>query len=108
MEGAWALAGQGLQSLSEQCLVSCDATNDGCNGGWPYNAMTYVQEQGIVAEADYAYTSGQGVQGACERSRYKNTNISVSGFARVPTDETQLMAYVANFGPISVALDAMV
>ncbi len=49
------MAGHGLQSLSEQQLVSCDNAdgNAGCNGGWPYKAVDYVRDHGIDTEASY-------------------------------------------------------
>ena len=37
LEGAWALAGNQLVSLSEQQLVDCD--DQGCGGGWTYEAF---------------------------------------------------------------------
>merc|ERR1719428_1888049 len=33
LEGAWQLAGNKLESLSEQQLVDCDKVDAGCNGG---------------------------------------------------------------------------
>jgi len=42
--------------LSVQQMVSCDETNYGCMGGWPIDAMEYVQDAGGLAmEEDYPY-----------------------------------------------------
>lgn len=55
MEGAWAKAGHGLVSLSEQELVSC-STKDGCSGGIMSQAVDWtVKNGGIDSEADYPY-----------------------------------------------------
>lgn len=58
--------------LSEQHLVDCTLTNNsyneslfgktyglwGCNGGWMSYAWWFQQEQGIMLDSDYPYTSG--------------------------------------------------
>ena len=62
LEGAWQIAGNPLQSLSEQTLVSCDRGDDnlGCGGGFPYEAMEWVRTNGIDTEESYPYASGDG------------------------------------------------
>jgi C1A family cysteine protease len=42
VESRWALAHNTLTSLSMQQIVSCDTTDDGCGGGWPYNALSIL------------------------------------------------------------------
>ena len=44
-------------SLSEQQLVDCSRPqgNQGCNGGWPSNALKYVIANGITTEGAYPY-----------------------------------------------------
>ncbi|ETV92294.1 hypothetical protein H310_13352 [Aphanomyces invadans] len=41
--------------LPEQQVTSCstESGSAGCNGGWPYAAMTYVSMTGICLESDY-------------------------------------------------------
>jgi cathepsin B len=52
--------------LSPQDLVSCDTTlNKGCDGGNPIAAWEYIALKGIVSDACYPYTSGNGVTGKC-------------------------------------------
>ena len=46
LEGQNARVRGQLVSLSEQQLVDCDSTNYGCNGGWPSNALAYIQRNG--------------------------------------------------------------
>jgi cathepsin L len=52
LEGAMAVAGHKLVSLSEQMLVSCDTgfTMMGCDGGNPEKAMSWVMSNGICSE----------------------------------------------------------
>jgi hypothetical protein len=46
-------------NLSEQQLVDCSRPqgNQGCNGGWPSNALKYVQASGITTTAAYPYVA---------------------------------------------------
>ncbi|CAM5999408.1 unnamed protein product [Sphagnum balticum] len=54
---SWALFKGQSVSLSEQQLVDCSRAqgNQGCNGGWPSDALKYVQSYGITTEAAYPY-----------------------------------------------------
>lgn len=70
MEGINALVTGDLVSLSEQELVSCDTTNDGCDGGYMDYAFEWViNNGGIDSEADYPYTSTDGETGTCDTSK---------------------------------------
>ena len=45
--------------LSEQNLVDCVYTRDGCQGGWMGTAYNYIiNNNGINTETAYGYTSG--------------------------------------------------
>ena len=55
--------------VSEQELVSCSTQNHGCQGGIMDNAFAYIQQDGIVTEASYPYTSGGGNTGTCDQSK---------------------------------------
>lgn len=54
VEGAYEIAGNPLTSLSEQALVDCDTTDNGCSGGLMDNAFEYIKKAGgLCAEKDY-------------------------------------------------------
>jgi len=109
MEGQWFLSGHTLVSLSEEELVQC-ATNGnyGCQGGWMDNAFDWVaQNGGIASEAQYPYTSGNGVTGNCNEALTKDKVAHFSGHQDLPNNEAQMAAWLATNGPIAIAVDAL-
>jgi len=109
LEGAWAVGGHGLESLSEQHLVSCDNNdgNLGCDGGWPYKAVDFVRQGGIDTELSYPYTSASGTSGLCASSSGTRASVQVASHIVVESDEDQMAAWVAKNGPLSITIDAM-
>merc|ERR1711936_785410 len=81
VEAAWAIAGNGLESLSEQELIDCGAGD--CNGGWIYDAYdTIINKGGLMTEEDYPYTAHNAVNG-CQYEDDKNA-ASISGYQALP------------------------
>ena len=63
-----------LVSLSEQNLVDCCSTNDGCEGGWMDNAFDYIKANGgIDTEASYPYYARE--SGTCH---YNPSNVGAT------------------------------
>ncbi len=54
--------------LSPEDLVACDSTNQGCNGGILGLEWKYLENQGIVSDACFPYTSGAGKVPSCASS----------------------------------------
>jgi cathepsin F len=103
VEGQWKLAGNDLVSLSEQQMVDCDKVDQGCNGGLPSNAYEYlIQAGGSVSEADYPYTAADGT---CHFDKSKVV-AKISNWTAISTDETQIAAYTAAHGPLSIGINA--
>lgn len=107
IEGAFAIAGNPLTSLSMQQLVSCDTAAhggeaQGCNGGNMTNAMNWVKNHSLCTYDAYPYTSGGGRSGTCNTSCVGI--VTDSGFADVPGEGGMLAAI--NKGPVSVGIDA--
>ena len=127
LEGAYQIASGTLLSLSEEDLVQCDTTDNGCSGGLMDNAFKWVEANGIAAESAYAYTSGGGARhsaaqfcailtdaprvlpgttGTCDATKEGVPVVTNSGFTDVPTgDEDALKSAVAQ-QPVSVAIEA--
>ncbi|XP_047070688.1 senescence-specific cysteine protease SAG39-like [Lolium rigidum] len=103
MEGIVQLSTGTLISLSEQELVDCDTSDNGCGGGLMDNAFEFiVQNGGLTTETNYPYT---GTDGTCNSNRASSSAASIKGHEDVPAnDEASLQKAVAA-QPVSVALD---
>lgn len=99
LEGAYAVKTGNLKSFSEQVLVSCDTSDNGCNGGWMDAAFAWTTSNGgIVLEDTYPYVSGNGQVPACDKSKMADT---VSGTAPASYVDVQQ-------GSVSALMDAVV
>jgi hypothetical protein len=112
VESAWAIAGNPLVSLSEQYLVSCDTTSDGCNGGWPYSAIDYLASTGAFTEASYPYISGNGSSMPCESNGRIRATVNVTGYQPIVGNtsierESVLADWLAAYSPVSILVDDM-
>jgi len=94
-----------LAPLSVQEIVDCDTTDQGCEGGWPYNAYAFViSEGGLEDDSDYPYTAQDGT---CNfQSNMVKVTISSWQYATTNSDETTLQTNLVNWGPLSVCVDA--
>lgn len=105
-EGCWFLNKAELLKFSEQNLVDCVTTCQGCGGGFRDAAYTYVIEnQGgkFNLESDYPYTAEDGY---CLFDETRAVG-GIRGYVQ-PTlkDEDDLLAHVAHYGPTTVGIDA--
>ena len=104
IEGARQIAGSGLTSLSEENLVECSKANHGCQGGAMVLGFMYAEENPLMTEAEYPYTSGAGKKGECKYEASKGVG-NVGGFEEVSQSARQMQAALAK-GPVSVAIEA--
>ncbi|KAG7518299.1 cathepsin L-like [Solea senegalensis] len=103
IEGQWFLKNGSLLSLSEQELVDCDGLDQACRGGLPSNAYEAIEKLGgLEQETDYSYTGHkQNCNFATKKvAAYINSSVELS------KDEKEITAWLAENGPISVALNA--
>lgn len=101
MECAVAIT-EGIQvNLSEQYLVDCDTSSNGCSGGW--YAFDMAQTSGIPLDTHIPYLA---VKGTCNqdapRPYYVESSSYVAGFT-VPSTEAIKQAIYDN-GPISATV----
>eukprot|EP00727_Mastigamoeba_balamuthi_P012150 m51a1_g7558 putative cysteine peptidase precursor (313) ;mRNA; f:116058-116996 len=104
-EGAWYKKNHEVVMLSEQQLVSCDKQDSGCNGGLMTNADQYILQNGLATEQEYPYTSGMGTVPRCKPFTARYHFSDAKGFGAVASDDT-IIAYLREFGPLSVAIQA--
>ncbi|XP_056657267.1 cathepsin F isoform X2 [Monodelphis domestica] len=103
VEGQWFLRRGALLTLSEQELVDCDTLDQACGGGLPSNAYTAIETLGgLETEKDYSY---EGRKERCSFSpdkarAYINSSVDLS------RDEQEIAAWLAENGPVSIALNA--
>lgn len=105
IEGAWKVTSGKLVSLSEQQLVDCSKSNNGCHGGSMDAAFQFLHKNAICTEDSYPYTAQDGTchQNACEAAVPKG---GLTGFKDVtPNDELALKEAVSK-QPVSVAIEA--
>jgi KDEL-tailed cysteine endopeptidase len=103
-EGITEISSGNLVSLSEQQIVDCDTggNDQGCNGGTPDGAFSYIiSAGGLTTEDNYPYN---GYQGSCNGNGGQPA-AALSSYQDVPSSEDALQQAVAN-QPVSVAIDA--
>ncbi|XP_063539024.1 uncharacterized protein LOC134748233 [Cydia strobilella] len=103
VEGQWKLTSGKLLSLSEQELVDCDKTDQGCNGGLMDNAYRAIEELGgLELETDYPY------EGADDKCIFNKTlsRVQISGSVNISSNETEMAQWLVANGPISIGINA--
>ncbi|XP_050225567.1 cysteine protease XCP1-like [Mercurialis annua] len=101
IEGINAIVTGNLISLSEQELVDCDTSNDGCDGGYMDYAFEWViYNGGIDTEADYPYTA---VDGTCNITKEERKAVSIDGYEDVDESDSDLLCATV-LQPISVGM----
>ncbi|KAJ4981757.1 hypothetical protein NE237_032594 [Protea cynaroides] len=102
IESINAIVTKDLISLSEQELVNCDSTNEGCEGGdMDYAFEWVISNGGIDTELNYPYT---GLDGTCDANKEKIKVVSIDGFEDVAEEESALLCAVVQ-QPVSVGID---
>merc|ERR1711998_288445 len=98
-----------LYQLSAQQIVSCDKTDDGCNGGNTETAYDYVKKAGgLELNSDYPYSSGKGKTGKCKKPSHSKEHCPITDYTQVPktrTGEKKMVTQIQT-SPISVCVDA--
>jgi len=91
-----------LVSFSEQNLVDCEKTSQGCNGGLMTNAFTYTAKKGIETETDYPYKA---VDARCKYVAKKAVQVN-KAFKNVAANNVDALKAALVVQPVAVAIEA--
>jgi len=100
VEGHYQIASGTLLSLSEQQIVSCASSGDGCGGGWPGRTFKWVETHPLCLESEYSY---RGRAGTCYRC---NGKVKTGGAQYVPAYNEQALYTALQKGPVAVLVEA--
>ncbi len=103
LESLYQITGHPLTELSVQQIVDCDTQNFGCNGGWPWKAINYVQKYGLETEADYPYI---GTKTTCRYDAYLAIKNLTSGAAFVTPRSSDALKAAIYQQPVIVLVEA--
>jgi len=108
LESVCKIAGYPLIPLSTQQVVDCDTSgyDQGCNGGFPNGAYTYILDAGgIESESSYPY---KGADDNCtvDPKKFVACMLTHTKNVTVGKNEQQLMEFVYSQSPVVICLDA--
>merc|ERR1712187_425604 len=83
-------------NLAEQQLVDCSTQNNGCSGGRPDWALTYLNGKSIYTTSSYPYNARDGT---CKSGTA--SGVTVTGYSRVSKSDSAL-ASALNQGAVTV------
>eukprot|EP00494_Astrolonche_serrata_P022393 UN22650 len=104
LEGAMQICTGTLDSFSEQELVDCDHTDNGCQGGLMDNGFRFVESiGGLCKESDYPY---EAENSTCRKDSCTQVDIPIVSVIDVPSTNCASLMEALNLGPVSVAIEA--
>jgi hypothetical protein len=106
IESIYAIKYTTLYKLSEQNVVDCSTTNYGCSGGWmdwALDDIIQLQDGKLNLLKDYPYKA---IDQTCKYDATSAVLVVASYIWVNQADEDDLAAKAAQYGPVSVAIDA--
>jgi len=89
--------------LSEQFLIDCSKTNEGCDGGSYITAVRWIQTQGIAYASAYPNAN---VTGTCAKVDASQIAGKVKGYNWIRTQDVNVMMAALKLGPITAGVEA--
>ncbi|XP_048000819.1 cathepsin K-like [Leguminivora glycinivorella] len=104
VEGALARLDGRILDLSEQSIVDCswEGENEGCNGGFPKEALKHIMKHGIPLEEDYGGYLNE--NGYCHLENVTEV-FKIRGFTMVtPLSVSAMKVALYKYGPVIVTI----
>ena len=89
--------------LSEQELIDCSKTNNGCQGGAMEKSFKYLLETGVCLEKNYPYEERDELE--C-RKKEENDIVKVKSFQFISEKEEEMKIALYKFGPLAGAINS--
>ncbi|XP_063369908.1 cathepsin K-like [Cydia amplana] len=104
VEGALARLDGRILDLSEQSIIDCtwEGVCEGCNGGWPKEALKHIMKHGIPLEEDYGGYLNE--NGYCHLENVTEV-FKIRGFTLVtPLSVSAMKVALYKYGPVIVTI----
>ncbi|CAI9608954.1 unnamed protein product, partial [Staurois parvus] len=100
IEAQWGIQGN-PRNLSVQQIIDCGPCDDGCTGGYTWDAyITVLKEGGLVSEDQYPYYA---VRKECRKGL--SPVAWIHDFQMLAKNETEMVTYVGNHGTLTVIIN---
>lgn len=93
-----------LLTLSEQQLIDCDESNNGCEGGYRPNAFRYIRDNGQLMESAYPYRGNDGKCSLPPGPIDPSQRVFVDQLRSLPANEEQIADWIAQNGPVTFGM----
>uniref|UniRef100_UPI0037E9C4CE cathepsin O n=1 Tax=Semicossyphus pulcher TaxID=241346 RepID=UPI0037E9C4CE len=108
MQSVHAIGGSPLEQLSIQQVVDCSSQNNGCNGGSPARALSWLKQtrEKLVPQSEYPYKAKTGM---CHFFAQSHGGIAVRNFTALDFSgqEEAMMGQLVERGPLAAIVDAV-
>ncbi|XP_017273029.1 cathepsin O [Kryptolebias marmoratus] len=108
IQSVCAIVGSQLEQLSVQQVVDCSYNNEGCNGGSPSQALSWLKQAKVklVTQSEYPYKAETGI---CHFFPLAHDGITLKNYTvhNFSGQEEAMMGQLVQYGPLVVIVDAV-